>query len=73
MNGQGDGDPDKAKKMLADAGYGPDKPFELIYYYTNDDDIAQKVNQVRKQALEKAGFKVTDIGAPERRASQARR
>jgi peptide/nickel transport system substrate-binding protein len=51
MNGQGDGNPDKAKKMLADAGYGPDKPFELIYYYTNDDDSAQKVNQVRKQKL----------------------
>ncbi|WP_323101731.1 ABC transporter substrate-binding protein [Intrasporangium sp. YIM S08009] len=70
MNGQGDGDAEKAKKMLADAGYGPDKPFELIYYYTNDDDIAQKVNQVRKQKLEAAGFKVTDIGVPgkERRA-----
>ena len=64
MNGQGDGDPEKAKKMLADAGYGPDKPFELIYYYTNDDDTAQKVNQVRKQKLEAAGFKVTDIGVP---------
>jgi peptide/nickel transport system substrate-binding protein len=64
MNGQGDGDPAKAKAMLAAAGYGADKPFELIYYYTNDDDVAQKVNQVRKQALEKAGFKVTDIGAP---------
>jgi peptide/nickel transport system substrate-binding protein len=70
MNGQGDGNPDKAKKMLADAGYGPDKPFELIYYYTNDDDSAQKVNQVRKQKLQAAGFKVTDIGVPgkERRA-----
>jgi peptide/nickel transport system substrate-binding protein len=64
MNGKGDGDPAKAKQMLADAGYGPDKPFELIYYYTNDNDTAQKVNQVRKQAYEKAGFKVTDIGAP---------
>jgi peptide/nickel transport system substrate-binding protein len=64
MNGKGDGDAEKAKAMLAEAGYGADKPFELIYYYTNDDDIAQKVNQVRKQAFEKAGFKVTDIGAP---------
>ena len=62
--GQGDGDPAKAKKMLADAGYGPDKPFELIYYYTNDDATAQKVNQVRKQKLQDAGFKVTDIGVP---------
>ncbi len=64
MNGQGDGDPAKAKEMLAAAGYGPDKPFELTYYYTNDDDSAQKANQVRKQALQAAGFKVTDIGQP---------
>ena len=64
MNGQGDGNPTMAKDMLAKAGYGPDKPFELIYYYTNDDDIAQKVNQVRKQKLEAAGFKVQDIGVP---------
>jgi len=64
MNGQGDGDSAKAKEMLAAAGYGPDKPFELVYYYTNDDDSAQKANQVRKQKLEAAGFKVQDIGAP---------
>ncbi|MHA3835676.1 ABC transporter substrate-binding protein [Terrabacter sp. AAH1] len=64
MNGQGDGDPAKAKEMLAAAGYGPDKPFELIYYYTNDDDQAQKANQVRKQKLQAAGFKVTDLGVP---------
>jgi peptide/nickel transport system substrate-binding protein len=64
MNGQGDGDAAKAKEMLAAAGYGPDKPFELIYYYTNDDDAAQKANQVRKQKLEQAGFKVQDIGQP---------
>lgn len=64
MNGQGDGNPTLAKEMLAKAGYGPDKPFELIYYYTNDDDAAQKGNQVRKQKLEAAGFKVQDIGVP---------
>ena len=64
MNGQGDGDPAKAKEMLAAAGFGPSKPFELIYYYTNDDDSAQKANQVRKQAFQAAGFKVTDIGVP---------
>lgn len=64
MNGQGDGDPTKAKELLAAAGYGPGKEFELVYYYTNDDDTAQKVNQVRKQKLEAAGFKVQDIGVP---------
>lgn len=64
MTGKGDGDPAKAKEMLTAAGYGPDKPYELIYYYTNDDDAAQKANQVRKQAFQKAGFKVTDLGVP---------
>lgn len=64
FDGTGDGDPAKAKEMLAAAGYGPDKPFELVYYYTNDVPTAQKVNQVRKQKLEAAGFKVKDMGVP---------
>lgn len=64
LTGQGPGDPVKAKAMLAAAGYGPDKPFELKNYYTNDDpsNIAQTVNQIRKKKLEAAGFKVTDKG-----------
>ncbi|MEO7129940.1 MAG: ABC transporter substrate-binding protein [Dermatophilaceae bacterium] len=61
FDGTGDGDPAKAKEMLKAAGK---ENFELIYYYTNDSDIAQKTNEVRKQALEKAGFKVTDKGVP---------
>ena len=67
MNGTGDGDPEAAKAMLKESG---NENFELIYYYTNDDPTAQKVNQVRKQKLEAAGFKVTDKGVPgkERRA-----
>lgn len=61
LNGQGDGDPAKAKEMLKAAGK---ENFELKFYYTNDDTLAQQVNVARKQALEKAGFKVTDMGAP---------
>lgn len=66
LNGSGNGNPTEAKAMLAAAGFGPDKPFELKYYYTNDDasNVAQTVNQVRKTKLEAAGFKVTDLGVP---------
>jgi len=62
--GKGNGDPVKAKKMLADAGFGPGKEFQLVYYYTDDDpsNVAQQVNQVRKTKLTAAGFKVKDIG-----------
>ena len=64
--GKGNGDPAKAKEMLAAAGFGPGKEFELVYYYTDDDpsNVAQQVNQVRKTKLQAAGFKVKDIGVP---------
>jgi len=64
LDGKGNGDPVKAKQMLADAGFGPGKEFELKYYYTNDDksNIAQTVNQIRKQKFTAAGFKVNDMG-----------
>jgi len=62
--GKGNGDPAKAKSMLAAAGFGPGKEFQLVYYYTDDDpsNVAQQVNQVRKTKLVAAGFKVKDIG-----------
>lgn len=56
--GQGEGEPAKAKRMLEDAG---ELGFELKYYYTVNDPIAQKVNDVQTQAFEKAGFKVRAI------------
>ncbi len=61
LTGTGDGDAAKAKEMLKAAGK---EGFELVYYYTNDNPTAQKVNQVKKQKLEAAGFKVTDLGVP---------
>ncbi len=44
----------------------PGKEFELSYYYTNDDasNKAQTINQIRKTKLEAAGFKVKDLGVP---------
>ncbi|MEO3938714.1 ABC transporter substrate-binding protein [Dermatophilaceae bacterium Soc4.6] len=64
LTGTGVGDGTKSKEMLAAAGFGPGKEFELSYYYTNDNQIAQTVNQVRKTALVAAGFKVKDLGVP---------
>ena len=66
LGGTGNGDPVKAKELLAAAGFGPGKEFELVYYYTNDDpsNVAQQVNQVRKTKLQEAGFKVKDMGVP---------
>jgi peptide/nickel transport system substrate-binding protein len=63
VDSSGKGDPAKAKEILKAAGK---EGFELVWYYVEDDEsgIAQKVNQVRKKALEAAGFKVKDIGAP---------
>jgi len=63
LTGTGNGDPAKAKEMLKAAGK---ENFELVYYYTNDDpsNVAQQVNQVRKTKLQEAGFKVTDMGVP---------
>jgi len=59
LEGKGNGDPAKAKAMLAAAGKSN---FEIKYYYSNDDPTAQQVNLVRKAALQKAGFKVKDMG-----------
>ncbi|HEU5144166.1 MAG TPA: ABC transporter substrate-binding protein [Dermatophilaceae bacterium] len=61
MTGKGDGNPEKARQLLKDAGK---EGFELVYYYADDNPIEQRANQVRKQKLEKAGFRVTDLGVP---------
>lgn len=61
LTGQGTGDPEAAKKMLAEAGK---EGFELSWYYSVDNPVAQKTNAARKAGLEKAGFKVKDQGVP---------
>lgn len=58
-NGQGRGNPTKARAMLTKA---KKTGFELSYYYVNDTEDGKKVEQVKKPALEKAGFKVKSIG-----------
>ena len=61
LTGTGPGDPEAAKRLLKDAGQ---EGFLLKWYYSNDDNIATQVSQARAQALEKAGFKVKQIGVP---------
>jgi peptide/nickel transport system substrate-binding protein len=62
LTGTGDGDPEQSRSLLAQAGFGPDRPFELIYYYVKDGSTAERVNEVRKKLFEEAGFAVTDLG-----------
>jgi peptide/nickel transport system substrate-binding protein len=62
LTGTGDGDPERAKALLAQAGFGPDTPFELVHYYVKDDPTETRVNRVRKRMLEEAGFAVRDLG-----------
>lgn len=62
LTGTDNGDPERAKALLAQAGFGPDLPFELVHYYVKDDPTAVRVNEVRKRLLEAAGFAVTDLG-----------
>jgi peptide/nickel transport system substrate-binding protein len=59
LTGTGKGDPDAAKKMLEAAGK---LGFELSWYYDNTKPVPQQTTQIRKAALEKAGFKTKPIG-----------
>ena len=59
LTGSGPGDPVTAKKMLTDAGK---LGFEVSLYYDNTKPVQQQLNQVRTEALTKAGFKVKAIG-----------
>ncbi|GAA4979847.1 ABC transporter substrate-binding protein [Actinopolymorpha pittospori] len=58
---KGDGDPAKAKQMLQDAGK---LGFEVVWAYSNDNDIAAQVSAVREQKLKAAGFKVRAVPMP---------
>jgi len=59
LSGKGAGDPEAAKKMLADAGK---TGFELSWYYDNTKPQSQQTSQIRADALTKAGFTVKPIG-----------
>ena len=64
LNGTGKGAEDAAvaqeiKGKLKDLGK---ENFELSWYYSNDDKIANQVNQLRTQVYTAAGFKVKAIG-----------
>lgn len=60
--GKGPGDPKAAKKLLKSVNA---VGVELSYHFAEDDPDAQKVSQIRRQQLEKAGFTVKPIPAPE--------
>jgi peptide/nickel transport system substrate-binding protein len=58
---KGDGDPVKAKKMLEEAGQ---LGFEVVWTFSNDNEIAAQVSAVREEKLKAAGFKVRAIPMP---------
>lgn len=56
--GKGNGDPEKARKMLEESG---NLGFEVVWVFEQGEPISEKVSATRKQFLEKAGFKVRAI------------
>ncbi len=52
-------DPDAAKKLLAEAGYGPDKPLTFTILYSEGSVSAPKVTQVLKEQWAAIGVEVT--------------
>jgi len=58
---KGDGDPEKARKMLEESGH---LGFEIVWSYANDDEIAAQVSAVREEKLQAAGFKTRAIPMP---------
>ena len=61
LTGTGKGDQAGAKADLAALGKSG---FKLSWYYSNDNNTATQVSNVRKQFLEQAGFTVTPVGVP---------
>ncbi|MFG1907806.1 ABC transporter substrate-binding protein [Kribbella sp. NPDC048928] len=66
LNGTGKGadDPAVAKEVKDELAKIGKSNFELSWYYSIDDKISTQTTQLRKQAFEKAGFKVRAIGVP---------
>jgi peptide/nickel transport system substrate-binding protein len=59
--GAGDGDPAKAKQLLAQAGK---TGFTLVWYYGTDNAMLQKSTEVMRDKLSAAGFTTKPIGVP---------
>lgn len=62
--GKGADDPAVAKEVKDELAKLGKSNFELSWYYSIDDKISTQTTQLRKQAFEKAGFKVRAIGVP---------
>ncbi|MBC7808037.1 MAG: peptide ABC transporter substrate-binding protein [Akkermansiaceae bacterium] len=52
-------DPDAAKKLIADAGYGPEKPLAFTILYSEGSVTAAKVTQVLKEQWDAIGVEAT--------------
>lgn len=52
-------DPEAAKKLLAEAGYGPQKPLAFTILYSENSVTAAKVTQVLKEQWASVGVEVT--------------
>jgi peptide/nickel transport system substrate-binding protein len=62
--GKGAEDPAVAAEVKSELAKLGKSNFELSWYYSNDDPIAQQVNQLRTQVFTAAGFKVKATGVP---------
>ena len=54
-------DPEKAKELLAEAGYDESNPFEIVMVYYEPDPLAVAVQEQVTRGFEEAGFKVQAI------------
>jgi peptide/nickel transport system substrate-binding protein len=54
-------DPEKAKELLAEAGYGDDKPYQITMVYYEVDPLAVASQEQITKGFEASGFKVKAI------------
>ena len=58
-------DPEKSKELLAEAGYGEDKPYEITMVYNEVDPLAKASQDQITKGFEAGGFKVKAIPVQE--------
>jgi len=58
-------DPEKAKELLAEAGYGDDKPFDISMIYYEVDPLAKATQDQITKGFEASGFKFKAIPVQE--------